>query len=151
PYFAKINISINEFNDNQTHLILTNNFIHDEQGYLRWRKKNPDPSQETYYDVFPLTGNLFMTQIYGEGTDKVGMYSYLGELIQEYTVPFGFHHEMVEKTPGGNLLIGANSAKYDETTIVELDRNTGELVKSWHMEDYVDENRPVNWYVRESA
>lgn len=69
---------------------------------------------------------------------------YLGRAYNLYYVPNGTHHEVIEKEPGGNLLVLSNSLEdHIEEVIVELDRSTGEVVASLNLEDifgktYVD-------------
>jgi hypothetical protein len=54
----------------------------------------------------------------------------LGKLHKIYDIPKGVHHEVVEKTPGGNLIILANSLRnHAEDTVVEVDRYTGEILR----------------------
>lgn len=56
----------------------------------------------------------------------------LGKIYVEYSLPGGYHHDYYEM-PNGNLLVASddfNSGKGTvEDYIVELDRETGKIVK----------------------
>ena len=58
----------------------------------------------------------------------------LGKVYTEYVFEGGYHHDAVE-LPNGNLLVAANNP--DKMTVedyvIELDRLTGEVVKSWDL------------------
>jgi len=143
PEFARMNVSKSAYKDNKNHFILTKENVYDQQGYLRWRKVLAAPLL-TNIELYPLTGGLFMTQMSVQNNpNKVGMFTFLGELIKEYDVPNKYHHEMVEKTPGGNLLMGTATDGGYEDAIIEVDRQTGNIVKTWDMADYAEESRPV--------
>jgi len=146
PDFATINVSKNLYNDNQTHFVLMRFLIYDQQGYLRWIKE--DPVFTSTEDIYPLFGQKFIYQIDDNDVNKVRIITYLGETLQEYTIPNGVHHEMIEKVPGGNLLIGTRTLNHLDDAVVEIDRVTGEVVHFWDMADYVDINRPINWFIR---
>ena len=74
----------------------------------------------------------------------------LGETIRRYEVPNLMHHE-VREMPNGNFLVASNSELYtgsnwdgkgEEDYIVEIDRESGEVVKSWNLNDILDNQRP---------
>ncbi len=53
----------------------------------------------------------------------------LGRIYKVFYVPRGCHHDVCEKEPGGNLLAITNSIEgHIGDVIIELDRNTGEIV-----------------------
>ena len=63
---------------------------------------------------------------------------YLGKVYAQYNIPGGYHHEYVE-LPSGNLLVATND--FDNTVediVVEIDRVTGEIVKTIDMADYIN-------------
>jgi len=145
--YAPMNVSKNQYKDNKNHFILLKENVYDQQGYLRWIKVLAPPLLNNV-DVYPLTGGLFMTQVSEDkNPERVGEFNWLGELIKEYFLPTKFHHEMVEKTPGGNLLIGSGTVGGWQDAVIEVDRKTGETVKLWDMADYVDPNRPVRDFI----
>ena len=70
-----------------------------------------------------------------------GLYEidFLGKIYTEYIIPGGYHHDVFEMS-NGNLLIGTSD--YDTTVedvIIELDRTTGEIIKTWDIGDYLPE------------
>ncbi|OON92127.1 MAG: hypothetical protein ATN34_04905 [Epulopiscium sp. Nele67-Bin002] len=68
---------------------------------------------------------------------------FLGKVYQQYDT-HAIHHDMIE-LPNGNLLYAAEHPQRDTTEdyIIELDRNTGEVVNTWdlleilEMEEYI--------------
>lgn len=73
---------------------------------------------------------------------------YLGRAYTMYYVAAGNHHEVIEKEPGGNLLVLTSSLEgHIEDKIQEIDRQTGEVVNELIMGDIIDseyEDR-VDW------
>lgn len=76
--------------------------------------------------------------------------SMLGEVVQKYDIPNQMHHE-IREMPNGNFLVGSNSYPFnnnswdgnlEEDLIVEVDRTTGEIVKSWDLNLILDNQRP---------
>ncbi len=62
----------------------------------------------------------------------------MGRLHKIYDIPEGVHHEIIEKTPDGNLLILANSLRnHVEDTVVEVDRDTGEILREIDFNDII--------------
>lgn len=61
-----------------------------------------------------------------------------GQIIHEYLID-GYHHDAVE-LPSGNLLLLANNVNGQvmEDTIYELDRETGEILRTWDFNGYFD-------------
>lgn len=61
---------------------------------------------------------------------------WLGRAYSLYYVPTGGHHEFIEKEPGGNFLVLSNSLKgHYEDEIMELDRETGEIVNELELDE----------------
>ena len=109
-------------------------FAYDVNGDIRWYLSR----QTANNGVFALANQRMIFQ------DKEGYiptqtksYStvfyetdYLGRTYQMYFAPNGAHHEIIEKEPGGNFLVLTSSLKdHVEEKIMEIDRNTGEVVK----------------------
>ncbi len=74
----------------------------------------------------------------------------LGKIYVEYSLPGGYHHDYYEME-NGNLLIASddfNNAKGTvEDYIVELDRETGEIVKTFDLKDVLNmsDGKSENW------
>lgn len=69
----------------------------------------------------------------------------MGRVYQEYYLDGGVHHEYQE-LPNGNLLFEAykmGSATFDDY-FVEMNPETGEIVRSWKMDEIFGEALPVN-------
>ncbi len=127
-------------------------FAYDENGDVRWYVKMTTGS----YGVFPLSNRRLILQTdesltpTEEKPHTTQMYEidYLGRVYQVYYVKNGIHHEVIEKTPGGNLLVLTSSIDgHTEDMVIELDRDTGEIVKSLDMREVFDETyeNKVDW------
>lgn len=110
-------------------------FAFDTEGNIRWYLNEEYAS----YGYFPLSNNRFivmdknvMIQTYEKPhAQQLYEMDYLGRVYQIYFVKNGAHHEIIEKTPGGNLLVSSNSINgHVEDMIQEIDRKTGAIVKS---------------------
>ena len=74
--------------------------------------------------------------------------NFLGKIYFEYTMPGGYHHDVYEME-NGNFLVASDSFEDGtvEDTIVEIDRTTGEIVKTIDLKDIIDteEGQSLNW------
>jgi hypothetical protein len=110
-------------------------FAFDSNGDVRWYL-----SIETDgYGMFPLSDKRFMVfsdDAYVQTISKPfasQMYEmdHLGRVYQIYFAKNGIHHDVAEMKPGGNLLILSSSNEdHIEDMVQEIDRKTGEIVKS---------------------
>lgn len=119
------------------------NFAVDNNGDIRW-----------CFDGELLNGNMVSPirllqngniAIFSGKVQKLPYYSnsvfelnYLGKIVSEYDVPHS-HHEIVE-LPNDNLLVPSKNPnrETEEDYIVEVDRNTGEIVKTIDLYDILD-------------
>lgn len=63
---------------------------------------------------------------------------YLGKVHTEYIIPNGYHHE-VEELLNGNLLVATNDfGGTVEDILIELDRISGEIIRTIDIDDYLD-------------
>ena len=82
-----------------------------------------DASSYTYSVSKPQSGKLYEMD-------------YLGRTYQVYYLPYGTHHDVTEKTPGGNLMCLTSSMEtHYEDVIEELDRETGRTVNRLKLSD----------------
>ncbi len=70
-----------------------------------------------------------------------GLYEidYLGKIYTEFMIPGGYHHDVYEMD-NGNLLIGTSN--FDGTVediIIEVERTSGDILKTWNLADYLPE------------
>ncbi|MCD8014365.1 MAG: aryl-sulfate sulfotransferase [Lachnospiraceae bacterium] len=115
-------------------------YAFDETGEIRWYST----IQWEYYGVFPLENGHFLIEAENVLYPNASMpnspefweMDYLGRVYNVYYFPNGVHHDIQEKTPDGNFLILTNSNDgYEQNMIQEIDRETGEVVKSLSLND----------------
>lgn len=82
-----------------------------------------------------------------------GLYEmdFLGKVYNEYSLPGGYHHDYYELA-NGNLVVATDDFTdfafgTVEDLIVELDRETGKIVREWNLKDVLpmDEGKSENW------
>jgi arylsulfate sulfotransferase len=73
----------------------------------------------------------------------------MGNTVRKYDVPNRLHHD-VRKMPNGNFLAVSNSNRYEgdgddgkteEGVVVEIDANSGEVVREWDFNQILDTDR----------
>ena len=90
---------------------------------------------------------LINSPYYMTGLYEIDM---LGKIYTEYNVSGGYHHDYYEME-NGNILLASDDFDSDEGTvedyIVELDRETGRVVKSFDLKDVLDveDGKSENW------
>ncbi len=115
----------------------------DKEGKIRYfLKRNPRG-----YGIFPLSKGHFF---YMEKHISVPSFSnpqtvesydmdYMGRVYRTYLVENGVHHTAEEKCDG-NILVGSNTMlEHTEDRVIELDRDTGEIVWSLDIWDVFDD------------
>ena len=71
----------------------------------------------------------------------------LGKVYFEYLIPGGYHHNVFEMGNGNLLTISNNiSSNTTEDYIVEIDRNSGKIVKEIDLNDILDNKKKGNWF-----
>ena len=74
----------------------------------------------------------------------------LGKIYNEYSLPGGYHHDYYE-LPSGNLLVASDNFDSGDGTvedyIVEIDRKTGRIVKTFDLKDILpmEDGKSENW------
>lgn len=115
-------------------------FAYDSQGDIRWYLT----TGTAINGVFTLSNGRLMLQddnAFVLSTEKpqavlMDEMDYLGRTYQQYYIPNGFHHEVKEKEPDGNLLLLSSSLEgHFEDEIIEIDRTTGEIVNQLNLAD----------------
>lgn len=132
-------------------LLSTNNTIIDIYGNVRWFLTKKTNVSRT----FPTKDGEFMCQITRDRIawdGRIMRISVLGQILKQYEIPSGIHHEIIQKEKNGNFLIGSsvggtlpeNTSADDDTEdlILEIDKESGAIVKQWNMRDYFDHERP---------
>lgn len=118
--------------------------VFDKKGEIRWYLRRKPKG----YGIFPLSKGrfLFMEREISAPSytnpHSVQMYDmdYLGRVGRTYLVKNGAHHTVEEKTPQGNILTAGNSLEgHSEDLILELDRQSGQIVHQIKVGDLFDE------------
>lgn len=93
------------------------------------------------------TERLVNTPYYSTGLYEMDM---LGKIYTEYSLPGGYHHDYFEMD-SGNLLVASDDFDNEDGTVedyvVELDRNTGNIVKRFDLKDILnmEDGKSENW------
>ena len=93
------------------------------------------------------TERLVNTPYYSTGLYEMDM---LGKIYTEYSLPGGYHHDYFEME-NGNLLVASDDFDNDSGTVedyvVELDRETGNVVKTFDLKDILnmEDGKSENW------
>lgn len=123
---------------------------YDVNGDVRWYLTNYalwDNSKISNGHILVSTERLVNSPYYMTGLYEIDM---LGKIYKEYSLPGGYHHDYYEM-PNGNLLITSNDFNNEAGTvedyIVEVDYNTGNIVKSFDLKDILNMNdgQSENW------
>ena len=91
------------------------------------------------------TERLVNDPYYSTGLYEIDM---LGKIYMEYSLPGGYHHDYFEMK-NGNILVATDD--FDSGTvedyIVEIDRNTGNIVKRFDLKDVLnmEDGKNENW------
>lgn len=120
---------------------------YDSQGAVRWYFKTSGmPFKQLSNGHFiTQTSTLLHPLYYMSGIMEFDL---CGKVYQDYSIPGGSHHAIYEMS-NGNLLVGSSTTDYSkvEDRIVELDRNTGEVVYDLQLEELMDteDGGSINW------
>lgn len=123
---------------------------YDTNGDVRWYLTNTATWKIDRLEnghLLVSTERLVNSPYYLTGLYEMDM---LGKIYVEYSLPGGYHHDYYEM-PNGNLLVASddfNSGKGTvEDYIVELDRETGKIVKNIDLKDILnmEDGKSENW------
>ena len=123
---------------------------YDVNGDVRWYL-----SQRAIWEVNRLkNGHLLVSteRLVNEPYYSTGLYEMdmLGKIYTEYSLPGGYHHDYFEME-NGNLLVASDDFDNEEGTVedyvVELDRETGNIVKTFDLKDIlnIEDGKSENW------
>ena len=70
----------------------------------------------------------------------------LGKVYYEYAIPGGYHHDVYELNNGNLLLASNGNKKTVEDVAVEIDRATGNIVKTINLYDILPGEKSGNWF-----
>lgn len=123
---------------------------YDVNGDVRWYLSNNaiwDNTRLKNGHMMVSTERLVNSPYYMTGLYEIDL---LGHIYNEYSIKGGCHHDYFE-LPNGNLLVASddfnNEAGTVEDYIVELDRTTGNIVKTWDLKDVLnmEDGKSENW------
>ena len=123
---------------------------YDVNGDVRWYL-----SQQATWKIDRLAnGHLLVStdRLVNQPYYTTGLYemNLLGKIYVEYSLPGGYHHDYFEM-PNGNLLVATNDFNNIhgtvEDVIVELDRQTGNIVKTFDLKNVLpmEDGKSENW------
>lgn len=123
---------------------------YDVNGDVRWYLSNNavwDNTRLKNGHMMVSTERLVNSPYYMTGLYEIDL---LGHIYNEYSLKGGYHHDYFE-LPNGNLLVASddfnNEAGTVEDYIVELDRTTGNIIKTWDLKDIlnIEDGKSENW------
>ena len=123
---------------------------YDVNGDVRWYLSSNalwDNARLENRHLLISTERLINSPYYMTGLYEIDL---LGKIYQEYSLPGGYHHDY-DELPSGNLLVASddfnNPSGTVEDYIVELDRTTGNIVKTFDLKDVLpmEEGKSENW------
>ena len=123
---------------------------YDANGDVRWYLSNNavwDNTRLKNGHMMVSTERLVNSPYYMTGLYEIDL---LGHIYNEYSIKGGYHHDYFE-LPNGNLLVASddfnNEAGTVEDYLVELDRTTGNIVKTWDLKDVLnmEDGKSENW------
>ncbi len=123
---------------------------YDVNGDVRWYLSNNavwDNTRLKNGHMMVSTERLVNSPYYMTGLYEIDL---LGHIYNEYSIKGGYHHDYFE-LPNGNILVASddfnNEAGTVEDYIVELDRTTGNIVKTWDLKDILnmEDGKSENW------
>lgn len=123
---------------------------YDVNGDVRWYL-----SQQATWKIDRLAnGHLLVStdRLVNQPYYTTGLYemNLLGKIYVEYSLPGGYHHDYFEM-PNGNLLVATNDFNNVhgtvEDVVVELDRQTGNIVKTFDLKNVLpmEDGKSENW------
>ena len=123
---------------------------YDVNGDVRWYLTNKATWKIARLEnghLLVSTERLVNSPYYLTGLYEMDM---LGKIYVEYSLPGGYHHDYYEM-PNGNILVASDDFNNDSGTvedyIVELDRETGKIVKTIDLKDILnmEDGKSENW------
>ena len=123
---------------------------YDINGDIRWYLATPALWQNTRLNnghLLVSTERLFSAPYYMTGLYEIDL---LGKIYAEYSLPGGYHHDYFE-LQNGNLIVATNNFENSNDTVedyvVELDRKTGNIVKTIDLKKILktDDGKSENW------
>lgn len=127
-------------------------YAFDEAGDIRFVLTVPTKT----YGLYLMSGGKFLQQppdivepsYSNPHAVMLNEMDYLGRVYRTYFVPHGTHHDVQEMTPGGNILAAYSTLEECmENSVIEIDRETGDIIKHIDLCPLLDEapHSIVDW------
>ena len=111
----------------------------DYAGDIRWHINIPtvfDIKRAKNGNLLIGTHRLLKIPYYMSGIYEMTM---VGKVIKEFTIPGGYHHDQFEMEDGNLLILTEDlTSETVEDMCVLVDRNSGEILKTWDYKDFLD-------------
>lgn len=123
---------------------------YDVNGDVRWYLSNNavwDNTRLKNGHMMVSTERLVNSPYYMTGLYEIDL---LGHIYNEYSIKGGYHHDYFE-LPNGNLLVASDDFNNESGTvedyIIELDRTSGNIIKTWDLKDILnmEDGKSENW------
>lgn len=111
----------------------------DYQGEVRWHLNIPsvfDLKRVKNGNILIGSHRLLKIPYYMSGIYEMTM---AGKIIKEFSVPGGYHHDQFEMEDGNLLILTEDlTSETVEDMCVLVDRNTGEILRTWDYKDFLN-------------
>ena len=110
----------------------------DYQGEVRWHLNIPsvfDLKRTKNGNILIGTHRLLRMPYYMSGIYEMTM---VGKIVKEFSIPGGYHHDQFEMEDGNLLILtdDLRSATVEDMCVL-VDRNTGEILKTWDYKNFL--------------
>ena len=148
--FTKATFTSNDLSDGQFYFTTPEDkgytAAYDENGDVRWYLTGDykwDIQRLNNGHIILGSNKLVRQPYYSIGLVEMDL---LGKVYYEYNIPGGYHHNMIEFS-NGNLLVASNNGRDSrEDYIVEIDRASGNIVKTIDLNKVLGGNHKGNWF-----
>ena len=148
--FTKATFTSNDLSDGQFYFTTPEDkgytAAYDENGDVRWYLTGDykwDIQRLNNGHIILGSNKLVRQPYYSIGLVEMDL---LGKVYYEYNIPGGYHHNMIEFS-NGNLLVASNNGRDSrEDYIVEIDRASGNIVKTIDLNKVLGDNHKGNWF-----
>lgn len=148
--FTKATFTSNDLSDGQFYFTTPEDkgytAAYDENGDVRWYLTGDykwDIQRLNNGHIILGSNKLVRQPYYSIGLVEMDL---LGKVYYEYNIPGGYHHNMIEFS-NGNLLVASNNGRdLREDYIVEIDRASGNIVKTIDLNKVLGDNHKGNWF-----
>ena len=115
---------------------------YDYKGDVRWHLNIPcvfDLKRVRNGNILIGSHRLLQQPYYMSGIYEMTM---AGKVVKEFKLPGGYHHDQFEMEDGNLLILTEDlTSETVEDMCVLVDRNTGEILKTWDYKDFLDPNK----------